>query len=410
MWEFHKQNISNPVGVGGRRYTRGMSSMQSLTTADVRRMRLRALGVSARLPGTDQLELTGAARVAAAVETLFAIQGQDWRGSHWAVGARLSGSTSQDVDDALNEGLIVRSWPMRGTIHLVGGRDLGWMQQLTNKRALASAPKRREYLGIDDHMLDRLLDTSVEALQAAGRRGLSREQLGETWTEAGIPWKSAWRYHVIWWLCQNSIATTGPVSDGKEPRLVLASSWFSNERHFEGEEALAEFARKYARARGPVTARDLSWWSSLSLTESRTAFRLAAEMGHVVEVSVNETPAWTNPACLDMFDDPNPDDNATYLLAPFDEYLLGYADRTPQIAEQHLRLVDPQRNGSFRAIVVQRGAVVATWRRDTKRQPTIAVTPFPKKRVNQRALRPPAQAWAEFHFESRPEIVLMNAE
>ncbi len=51
------------------------------------------------------------------------------------------------------------------------------------------------------------------------------------------------------------------------------------------------------------------------------------------------------------------------LLAGFDEYILGYGDRTAQLAAEHAAKVVPGANGVFRPVVVVDGQVVATWGR-----------------------------------------------
>src|SRR5690606_15955436 len=99
-----------------------------------------------------------------------------------------------------------------------------------------------------------------------------------TWTEAGIEWQGNWRYHLIWWLCQNGLAVFGPTRGG-EPLLVRADEWIRDPRSLEGDEALAELAARYAEARGPIRERDLAWWTGLTVREARQAIALASESG-----------------------------------------------------------------------------------------------------------------------------------
>ena len=77
------------------------------------------------------------------------------------------------MHEAFNSGLIVRSWPMRGTIHLLAAEDIGWMQKVTNPRVLSGAAKRREFLGISDETLEKLVEVSVDALR--GSAGMDRD-------------------------------------------------------------------------------------------------------------------------------------------------------------------------------------------------------------------------------------------
>jgi hypothetical protein len=52
-----------------------------------------------------------------------------------------------------------------------------------------------------------------------------------------------------------------------------------------------------------------------------------------------------------------------YLLPGFDEYLLGYADRTAALSPSRADAVVPGGNGMFKPTVVVDGVVVGTWRR-----------------------------------------------
>src|SRR6478609_1043346 len=84
------------------------------------------------------------------VRWMLAMQGQDLPGAKWSVGLRAPGSTQLDVDAALASGEIIRSWPMRGTLHLVPGEDIGWMLGLTAARTLRSLTTRHAQLGLDE--------------------------------------------------------------------------------------------------------------------------------------------------------------------------------------------------------------------------------------------------------------------
>ena len=64
-----------------------------------------------------------------------AVQAQDFFGSLWAVGQRVKNATEASVEAALNDGSIVRSWPMRGTLHYTAPEDLRWMLDLLAERA-----------------------------------------------------------------------------------------------------------------------------------------------------------------------------------------------------------------------------------------------------------------------------------
>ncbi|QIM18247.1 winged helix DNA-binding domain-containing protein [Leucobacter coleopterorum] len=367
------------------------------------RLRMRAQGLqgAGAAPGVDAAVATGPERIAATASRMLAMQGQDWRSSRWALGVRSPGTTVADVYAAFNKRLIVRSWPMRGTIHVVAAEDIGWMQSLTNHRVLASAPKRRDFLGITDALLDRLVETSLAAL--ANDNSLDRDELSTTWTEAGIEWQSAWRYHLIWWLCQNGLAVFGPQQGDSEPRLVLAEDWIQHPRSLGGDDALAELATRYAAARGPIRRKDLAWWSGLTLRETDRSLALAEELGRLVSVSLadNTDTLWVDPELLDSPDEPLSGHSSAlsglHLLPAFDEHLLGYTNRDAQIAPEYFEHIVPGKNGMFLATVVDDGRVVGTWKHDTRKRGTVNLSPFPGERFDIAAALPEFERWAQFY-------------
>lgn len=66
-----------------------------------------------------------------------------------------------------------------------------------------------------------------------------------------------------------------------------------------------------------------------------------------------------------------------YLLPGFDEYLLGYKDRSVVLDPTHATKVVPGGNGIFKPIIVIDGRVVGTWKRTFKKdRVAIALQPF----------------------------------
>lgn len=388
----------------------------TITQAELLRLRMRAQGLAgtedtgAGSSATAQAEASaesGAERITQTASRMLAMQGQDWRSSRWALGVRTPGTSLSDVQAAFNEGHLVRSWPMRGTIHVVAAEDIGWMQQATNKRVLAGAPKRRAFLGMSDETLDRLVEVSVAAL--ATGHSVNRDELSAIWSEAGIEWQSNWRYHIIWWLCQNGIATFGPLGDDTEPRLVLAETWIRNPRTLTGDDALCELATRYTAARGPVSRKDLAWWSGLTARETDRGFALAEERGLVTQVTVApEGSMWVAPELLEKLgSDTGTEDTPRWRLLPaFDEHLLGYTERNAQLDPAHFDRIVPGRNGVFLATVVDSGRVVGTWKRGTGKNGGAVATPFPDTQLDLTHLQPQFDRWADFHSLENQQLTL----
>ena len=77
-----------------------------------------------------------------------AMQAQDVASGHWSLGVRCEGAAETDVLDAFERGDLVRTWPMRGTIHVVPATDVRWLLDLTGVRTLTTSVRRREQLGL----------------------------------------------------------------------------------------------------------------------------------------------------------------------------------------------------------------------------------------------------------------------
>ncbi len=132
----------------------------------------------------QRLATTKAASPTEAVRWMLAQQAQDFPGVKWSVAVRTEAATEADVEAACDAGEIVRSWPMRGTLHLVAAEDLPWMLELTTGRATASAAKRREVLGITEADIERARDIAETSLP--GRSVLSRTDLLAAFAAGGV--------------------------------------------------------------------------------------------------------------------------------------------------------------------------------------------------------------------------------
>lgn len=302
-----------------------------------------------------------AAAPAAVVRRLLAIQAQDLAAAKWAIGARSPGSTRAGLDAAIDSGEIVRSWPMRGTLHFVPGEDLGWMQQLTTTRLLQQARTTHERQGLTAPVYERARELAVEAL--SGGRSLGREEFQGLLERHGIETAGNRGYHLIWYLAQTGTLCWGPTA-GNAQALVLLDEWVPHPRRLERDEALAEFLLRYLRGHGPATVQDFVWWSKLTVAEAKRGLQIARPL--LAERRWGETSYWV----AAELDDAAPDAAArrrfaasAWLLPGFDEYFLGYRDREAAADLEHHARIVPGKNGVFKPIAVAGGRVIGTWGR-----------------------------------------------
>lgn len=123
-----------------------------------------------------------AASTADAVRRVVALQAQDVRANRLAVRARTDGLTRADVDTAVASGEVVRTWAMRGTLHMLAAEDVGWVVALLGPRFAHGLRGRRSRLGLDDVLSAR----GAEVIAEAAREPRSRAELVEILRTEGI--------------------------------------------------------------------------------------------------------------------------------------------------------------------------------------------------------------------------------
>jgi len=358
-----------------------------LTPDDVARLRL----VSQRLvapPGPG-----GGAGLpegpAAAVAHLLAVQGQDLPASLVAVASRTPALDAGAVRAALDAGSVVRTWPMRGTLHLLAATDAAGTTRLLGPRAARAASKRWLEAGLDDAAFDRASAVAAERL-ADGPAG--RDALGEAWTAAGFEPGTSTTYRLL-----NALATrgelvlgptqgTGGPGDRVEQLVALASTWLpEGSRPGDGpadhpdDALLADLAGRYAAGHGPVSVADLVRWTYQTAGVAKGAMAAAAARGRLVTVTCEGRTLVGGPelaVLVGSLDAVRQSTSGVLLLAAFDELVLGYADRSATLDPGHEVLVVPGGNGVFRPVVLADGRAVGTWSRAGRRRDELAVEPF----------------------------------
>lgn len=329
--------------------------------------------------------LTG--KVTDTVRHLLAVQAQDHYASLWALGLRTHAADEAGVETAVRERRIVRSWPMRGTLHLVAAEDLRWMLALMASRIIALDSKRieREY-GLHDHALGNCRDAVTRVLE--GGRSLSRPALYAALADRGIDVAGPRGLQIIGRLAHEGLICQGPRAD-KQPSFVLLEEWLPPQTALDRDEALAELARRYITGHGPASVRDLAWWSGLTLRDAQVAWDLARPAFEVMQVDGIEYAFVGN--------DPAASKPAVHLLPAFDEYLVGYADRSAMIAPADLRRVVGA-NGLFNPAVIIGGRVAATWKRELRKD-RVDITLAPLRVLNaseHKAIARAAQDYGRF--------------
>jgi hypothetical protein len=285
---------------------------------------------------------------------MLAVQGQAFGPARWALGARSVSTTLSDVDALFDEGTLVRTWTMRGTLHIVGADDVRLMLTATadKQRHLAQQVMRRD--GMDAEVVS----TAFRALETAmSQQGpLERKQAMDAMSSAGLNTDGGRGYHLIREAALAGIVVWGPVRRTQQA-LVPAGEWLPPAEPIGRDEAITRILTRYLQCRSPATLRDFAWWLGITLTEARRAH---ADAGDAV-VQSDAGPEFLESAATVGTPVPS---RTTALLPAYDEYILGYRDRSPVLEDRHWGLVQAGANGIFQPVIVLDGRVAGTWRAD----------------------------------------------
>lgn len=268
---------------------------------------------------------------------MLAVQGQNYLGGLEAIairqGRRRGSSRIVSVEPELEAGRIVRCWPQRGTLHYLAAEDTTWLSRLGMGAVATAAARRRPRLGLDPD-----LEAPRRALHTALADGpLTRRQCYEVFRDIGVDPGQNRGPHLLRALGGEGLVVQG-ARRGAEEVFRLTSELPVAQRDITDDEALAELATRYVRSHGPVTLDDLAWWTHLSRTRARRALELGS--GYHLD-GVLYVPDWQDAIS------PHEIDRAlarSLTLPPFDEYLLGYTDRSGILPER-LRPEVLTRNG-----------------------------------------------------------------
>ncbi|GAA0722307.1 winged helix DNA-binding domain-containing protein [Dokdonella soli] len=303
---------------------------------------------------------------AEAVAWFGAVQAQDYLGALWAVGLRMREATERSVEAALTERRIVRTWPLRGTLHFVAAADVHWMLELATPRVLERSRRRlHDEFGLDDPVFAGARKVIERALR--GGRQLTRPALYQVLESARISAEGQRGLHILWWLAQQGVICHG-TREGKQPTFVLLDEWLPAAKRFSREEALAELALRYFTSRGPATPQDFTWWSGLAAADARIALEIVQPQ--LLRETRGGSTYWRSTSAL-----PNPalKSSVVHLLPAYDEYAIAYKDRGHVLSPAHSAKAG---NGIFNPVIVVDGHIAGTWKRTLGRA-SVAVAPSP---------------------------------
>jgi hypothetical protein len=300
------------------------------------------------------------------VAWMGAVQAQDYAGCKWAVGVRTTGTTDSCIEQAIDNGKIIRTHVLRPTWHLTSPADIRWMLMLTAPRVHAFCAFGYRKMELNDAIFKRAHTVFIKALQ--GGKHLTRIELAAALQQAKIQTDELRMIHLLIHAELDALLCNGPRS-GKQFTYALLDERVPPTKKIKQEEALAKLTERYFNSHGPATLADYTWWSGLTAKDAQKGLELIGST--LVSEVVGEKTYWMTADTAAIKSKPS-----VMLLPAFDEYTVAYKDRSLVMNESAAKKTG---NGIFKPLLIIDGQVKGLWKRnDKKGSSRVYLTSFEK--------------------------------
>lgn len=324
------------------------------------------------------------------VSWMGAMQAQNYSMAKWAIGIRLKSATLQAVEKALQNGEILRTHVMRPTWHFVAAEDIRWMLKLSAQRVISANESFAK--GYDLDIPAELYTKSHTLLEKmlCGNKSLTRQEIAEHFKRSGILVDNHRLTRFMARAEQEGIVCSGEDKGGKCTYALLEER-VAPTPELTKDESLLRLARNYFRSHSPAVLQDFIWWSGLPVSEARQAIDLINS-----ELTAEQ---WKGQAWY-IHDDCRTRCKLTehvHFLPSYDEYLLGYKDRTDVLPLEHYPKAFTN-NGLFYPIILRNGQAIGNWSKSAKKkQVELKHSWFSEETtVNEKVLNEAKQRFARF--------------
>ena len=255
------------------------------------------------------------------VSWMGAMQAQNYSIVKWAVGMRLKSATIQAVEKALHEGEILRTHVMRPTWHLVAAEDIRWMLKLSAQRIISANDSFAK--GYDLDIPNELYTKAHDLLEKilCGKKSLTKQEIAEHFNRSGIVADNRRMTRFMARAEQEGIICSGE-DRGSKCTYALLEERVPPMPELTKDESLARLARSYFRSHSPAVLQDFIWWSGLPISDAKQAVYLIAS--ELTTEQWKEQTWYIHDTCRTR----GKLSGHIHLLPSYDEYLLGYKDRT----------------------------------------------------------------------------------
>ena len=311
------------------------------------------------------LEPIGKRPVTDVARRLCGVQAQVASSAELAIRLRRQSSRPGEVGRALADGRLIKTWAMRGALHLLAPEEGGAFLSLFADARPWARPVWVRHFGLTPNGIERLRQAAREELDG---KVLTREELVEALVsrrglaKVAVALRSGWGTLLKPLAWQGDLAF-GP-SRGNRVTFMLPEAASSRWAGLpEPEEASRIAIRAYLGAYGPASADAFGAWLSGGWFGKRKLRTMFDALGDdLVEVEVDGKRAFVLAADLDELASATPT-SAVRLLGGFDQWVLGPGTADGHVTPTKRRAAVSKQSGWISPVVVAGGVVSGTWER-----------------------------------------------
>jgi hypothetical protein len=282
-----------------------------------------------------------------------AVQSQDFGPAKWSLGERLPDITDAEVQRSFDAGEFLRTHVLRPTWHFVTPDDIRWLLRLTGPRVHATNAYAYRQAGLDNGAFAKAHVLLADTLDGGIHR--TRKELAGVAGGAGLPSTGFGLGYLLMHAELDGLICSGPMR-GKQHTYTLLEARVPPAPERDPDEALMELVTRYFTSHGPATAKDLRWWSSLTLADIARGVELAGDrLRHDLVDGVSFWSGWHETTVL-----PSP---TVHLVQGYDEYVVAFAESKYILDVSGTARALPPGTAVPNGVLLLNGQVTGRWKR-----------------------------------------------
>lgn len=316
------------------------------------------------------------------VEYMVAMQAQEYAMAKWAIGLRLPACTEAIVENAFNNGAILRTHLMRPTWHFVSPADIRWLLMLTAPRVKMINGFTYRQQNLDAATFRKSHAVIEKALE--GGKFLTRKDLQDALKKKKILADGVKLSALMMEAELDGLICSGP-RQGKQFTYALLEERVPQAKRMDRQEALHLFGLRYFSSRGPASVQDFAYWSGLTLKDAKDAAASLPSGFMVEKIGGLEyiIDSGLSPAKLSG--------TSSFLMPVYDEFGMSYKDRSAILNAS----IGSKEYLTFSNLFVIRGKIAGGWKREAQGK-TIKVETSPFIELNAQHTRELSNAVSQF--------------